>query len=80
MTVFKNFKWLDKYGDFDSAPWMRWFDKNYCDKCEAVVIQSLNGCNGYAWCELHNKCKFFQDMNDIPDSKQTIKMWLESEA
>lgn len=90
MTAFQNFKsmtidelaeWLDKYGDFDAAPWMEWFDKNYCNKCEGVnVTNGMYHTYEYAWCELHNKCKFFQDMNDVPDSKQTVKMWLESEV
>ena len=33
----------------------------------------------FAWCELNGKCKFFKDMDDIPDVKQIIKMWLESD-
>ena len=75
-------EWLDKHCDFDSALWWKYWDKNYCNKCESVVT----GTNvfGYplehAYCEINNNCRFFKDMDDIPDSKQIIKMWLESEC
>jgi hypothetical protein len=29
-------EWLDKYGNFDGAPWSIWFDENYCSKCETI--------------------------------------------
>lgn len=69
-------KWLDRYGSIDDAPWLDWWDKNYCNKC---VAESING-HEYAWCELNCKCKYFQDMKDIPNSEQVIKMWLELES
>lgn len=91
MTVFEsiNFKniddfteWLDKYKEQSFEPWECWFDENYCNKCKTVVKKDANGVeHEYAWCEFnHNKCKFFQDMEEIPYGKQVIKMWLESEA
>ena len=97
MTVFENFKsknidelaeWLDKHCEFDTAPWWRFWDKNYCNKCEPEIAYITNPNKDIdsdielecAWCELHHKCKFFQEMNDIPDIKQTIKMWLMSEC
>lgn len=90
MTVFEKIKsknidelaeWFNEYCDFDSAPWWEYWDENYCNKCEPITT----GTNvfGYllecASCEIIGKCKFFQDIKDIPDSKQVIKMWLESE-
>lgn len=90
MTVFENIKsknidelveWIDKYFAFDFSPYMKWWDKCYCDKCKPEVVDDpetgLEFCNAY--CELHDKCKYFQDMDDIPSVKETIKMWLESE-
>lgn len=90
MTVFENIKsknidelveWLDKYCNFESAPYMDWWDKNYCSKCEPEVVEDpdVGGeiCDMY--CELHDKCKYFEDMDDIPSVKECIKMWLESE-
>lgn len=91
MTVFDNFKsknidelaeWLSEHGMYDQAPWWRHWDKNYCNKCESinVYIPSLEKETECAWCEIHNKCKFFQDMSEIPSSKEIIKMWLLSEV
>lgn len=85
MTVFDNIKnkniddlvdWLDENFTCDNAPWWKWWDENYCSKCIAEIDNHENKC-GY--CELNGKCKYFQHLEDIPDSKQTIKMWLESE-
>lgn len=83
MTIYESLKagsidefveWLNKYV-VDDSPWIRWFDDNYCKKCDAVSYEG----DDYAWCERNNKCKFFQNMTDIPDNKQIIKMWLERE-
>ena len=91
MTVFENIKnksidelvdWLDKHCDFDSALWWKWWDENYCGKCEAIETESTN-VFGYtienAYCEHYGNCRFFKDMEKIPNSKQIIRMWLESE-
>lgn len=93
MTVFDNFKnknidelaeWLSEYGSYDQALYWRWWDKNYCDKCEGVMLKREDGGydheSEYAWCELNHKCKFFQEKNEIPSSKEIIKMWLLSEV
>lgn len=90
MKVFDKFKsknidelaeWLDKYSNFEYAPWMKWLEDTYCSKCPTEIgrfVDSDRDVN-FCWCELHNKCRFFSDMDSIPDSKQVIKMWLESE-
>ena len=91
MTIFDEIKsknidelaeWLDKHGAFDTAPWMQWYDDNYCSKCEpeTACVEGYHGENDFAWCELHGKCKFFEDLETIPDHKQTIKMWLQLES
>lgn len=74
-------EWLDEYGMFDDSPWMNWFDKNYCNNCESetVYVPAFKIEAQCSWCELHKKCKYFTDMNNIPDNKEIIKMWLESE-
>lgn len=91
MTIFEHIKsknieelskWLDEYGMYDGAPWSYWFDKSYCSKCESVIAPSPYSCNinsEYAWCELNNKCRYFEEMSHIPNNEQIIKMWLESE-
>ena len=92
MTVSELADWLDKYGQFDGSPWMDWFNEKYCSKCEPIKctikdsdkvgikplwIERLIECS---YCELEHKCKFFEELEDIPDNKETIKMWLMQEA
>ncbi len=95
MTAFENIhsknldelvEWLDKNGAYDNTPWEKWFDSNYCKKCEAVVAYMSDPCpdwsgeHEFAWCELNHKCKYFQDMSKIPNRNQVIRLWLESEV
>lgn len=91
MTVFENLKsmnidklseWIDKHGEFDNSPWIIQFDKNYCSKCESVKgrYEDSERELDFCWCEIYNKCKFFQDIDSVPDTKQMIKLWLESEV
>lgn len=103
MTIFESIKsknidefaeWLDKYGIYDDSPWNKWWDKNYCQKCEAVTIERkeyaritgwrnwYNYCGDIecAWCEINKKCKYFQDLDYIPDNEEIIKIWLKSES
>lgn len=90
MTQFERFKamnldeavgWLDEYGLFDSSPWMKWFDQKYCKNCPSIKCKYEDGIRQFpaSWCELYDKCKFFPDMPDVPDNKDIIRMWLESE-
>lgn len=83
MTVYESFhnksidelaEWMNK-NIVDDSPWVFWWDNKYCNKCDGVSFEGQE----YGLCELHNKCKFFQDMDGIPDNKQIIKMWLERE-
>ena len=86
MTVFEKFQsknidelieWLDEYCVFDYAPWMKWYDETYCKNCEPEIRDRTE----YAWCELNdNKCKYFQDMDRLPNNKQVIRLWLERES
>ena len=84
MTIEELTDWIDKYGQFDDSPWMKWFDKTYCKNCESIKRHSkqcgYNTETSYAYCELHDNCKFFPDIEYIPDNKDIIKMWLETEA
>lgn len=94
MTVFESFKannidelaeWLDKnISCIDETPWIKWWDNNYCNKCESEIVRTPYFLGGEreqecGWCELNDKCKYFQHLDDIPDNKYVIKLWLESE-
>ena len=70
--------WLDEHCTLENSPWIDWFDKTYCKNCEPET--SFDGEMEFSWCESHNNCRFFQDKNDIPDIKEIIRMWLESEC
>lgn len=91
MTVFDSIKnksidelvlWLDTHGEHDGSPWYEWYNANYCKKCKPEIgyMFKTERALEFAWCEIHRKCRYFQNMNDVPDSKQIIKMWLESEV
>lgn len=75
-------EWLDKYGMFDNSPWMMWFDQQYCKNCEDIMCKYENGKREFpcSFCELNGNCKFFPDLDEVPDNKMIIKMWLESEV
>ena len=90
MTVFDCIKnknideladWINEHFAFDNAPYWHFWDENYCNKCES--IETGTNVFGYplmqAYCELTNNCRFFKDKKGIPNDKQIIKMWLESE-
>ena len=89
MTVDQFAAWLDEYGRFDGAPWIKWFEESYCDNCpsETTYVTDCTGEYDYqvececTWCEVNfDKCRFFPDMTETPCGKDMIKMWLESEV
>lgn len=68
--------------DTYDSPWLRWWNENYCCKCEPITVNAdyLNRDIECCWCELNdNKCKYFPEQNVIPGTKQIIGMWLEQE-
>lgn len=87
LTVDEFAEWLDEHGQFDGSPWMDWFNETYCKKCESIKCK-INSTNigitplypdreiDCAYCELEHKCKFFENLEDVPDNKEVIKMWL----
>ena len=80
MNIDKLVEWLDKYGNFEESPWMKWFGDTYCNniKCpaEKVYVKDYGREMKFGWCELNGKCKFFPEFEDIPSNKEIIKMWL----
>lgn len=75
-------EWLDEYLAFDDVPHMQWFDRKYCRNCPSIMCHYENSERELpcSWCEIHGKCKFFQEMDEVPENKEIIKMWLESEV
>lgn len=73
--------WLDDHGEFDGSPWLSWWNDTYCKKCDPVMgrYADSNKDMEFSWCELNDGCRFFPEKEFVPDMKQIIKMWLESE-
>lgn len=93
MSIDEFAEWLDKNCMFDNSPWMNYFNEKYCEKCESIKCKyteadeklgitpfSHSGEIECAYCELENKCRFFQELDDVPSNIEMIKMWLEKEA
>lgn len=75
-------KWLDKIAIVES-PWMNMFDSLYCKKCEPIMChyeETPEHEFPCAYCELENKCRYFPDMDRVPNNEDIIKMWLERDV
>ena len=91
MTVFEKIKemnidefakWFDKHCTHDDDPCIKWWNDIYCSQCETVMAR-YDGSDRdmeFAWCEIYGKCRFFQDMEETPNTLEMTKLWLESEA
>lgn len=66
----------------DDSPWIVWFNKKYCENCETIRSYARIPDIYYdsTYCEVNGNCRYFQDKDDIPDSKEMIELWLESEG
>jgi hypothetical protein len=92
MSIDELAEWLDKNGTFDNSPWLNSFNEKYCEKCESIectyaeaeekldVTPYFGHTIKCAYCELEKNCRFFPGLDDVPDNKEMIKMWLEEEA
>ena len=86
MNIDQLVDWLDENGHHN-AIWWKWFEGKYCDNCDTITTL-ISDCDGEEtsrpfvcfYCEENDKCSFFPDMDNVPDSKETIKLWLEAEA
>ena len=81
MSVEELSKWIDTHGQFDNGPWITWFDQKCCKNCEDIKCKYEDGEREFpcSYCELNGNCKFFPDLDEVPDNKMIIKMWLETE-
>ena len=91
MTVFEKIKSMNinEFADYlnecwihDNDPSMEWWNEKYCNNCESVnaYFEYINREMECAWCEINGeKCKFFPEFVTTPNSKEIIKLWLESE-
>ena len=82
MSIEELTEWLDEYGQFDTAPWMFWFDRKYCKNCDPIMCHYEDSTHEFpcAWCELNDGCKFLPDAKETPSNKEIIKMWLKADC
>lgn len=84
-------KWIASFGNHDDSPWMNWFDKTYCQKCESEIVtkEESEAKLGFqflylnktecSYCEVYKECRFFPNRL-TPDIEEIIKMWLDQEV
>lgn len=83
MTIEEMTQWFEENFDCDDSPWIKAFDDKYCKNCEVVKGK----CKDYycdemifTYCELFDKCRYFEDEDSCPSDKLMIKLWLNGEV
>lgn len=84
-------EFLDCNGMWDNSPWLNWWDKQYCSKCDTVELTNcqakellgiespFEGVNLVgSFCEVYKKCRYTDDHE--PTSKEIIEAWLNSQC
>ena len=81
MSIHELAEWLDENGMYDNSPWVLWWDKTYCQQCEPIVgwVSDFNRECKCAYCEAYANCRFFTNMDKVPNNKEIIEMWLNTE-
>ena len=81
MNIDEFAEWFDKNCSHDGDPCITWWDNTYCKNCHGVIghYDDSDREIEFAWCELYGKCRFFQDIDHVPNTLDITKMWLESE-
>lgn len=71
--------WLASFNLIEDSPWLQWFDKTYCKRCQRISgrIEGGHYDHLFAPCEFGvNECPF--GVADLED-KELIKLWLDAE-
>lgn len=83
MTIEEMAQWFEKNFDCDDTPWINSFNEKYCKNCELVKGKCKDyHCNEmiFTYCELFDKCRYFEDEEGCPSDKLMIKLWLNGEV
>lgn len=91
MTVFEKIKsmdinefakWFSENCVHDGDPVITWWDNKYCKNCESEIVHVIEDGREMecAWCEVHDKCRYFTHMDKTPEFDEITKLWLESES
>lgn len=84
MTIEEMAQWFEKNFDcYDTTPWINTFNEKYCKNCE-IVKGKCKDYHGneriFTYCELFDKCRYFEDEDGCPSNKLMIKLWLNGEV
>lgn len=82
MNIDEFAEWFNDHCSHDTDPCVEWWNNTYCKNCnpELGTIEGTQTPLEFAWCELHKKCRFFPNMECIPDSLEMTKIWLKSKS
>ena len=89
MTVQELAKFLDSVHDYDSSPWISYFQKEFCDKCEPIIATAPGSWSfepekeyEFAPCELINEDGTHNNPCGYANCKtvELVKLWLNSEV
>ena len=83
--------WIDTTLPFGGdEPWNKWFDEEYCKKCETIKAFPNVFYNPYSpyspkeidcsFCELNGYCRFFPYGGAAIETRDIIEMWLNREV
>ena len=78
MNIDEFAEWFSKNCSHDTDPCITWWNDTYCKNCGDSDDSNVEF--KYSWCELNGNCKFFQNMDHVPNPVEMVKLWLESEA
>ena len=82
MTINDMAEFFDDKWSYDYDPAIEWWDDTYCSKCESVkrYVDVVDREMDFAWCEVNGVCKYFPELDEVPNRKRIMKLWLESEV
>ena len=72
---------LHSIDSFEDSPYIESWDNKYCSQCESIICTYANSDRKIpcSFCELEGYCKFFPDLDHIPDYADMIRLWLAEE-
>lgn len=73
-------KFLNTLG-FDGTPWVEWFNRKYCNKCEGVKakVDYDDNEHEFSYCELEHKCHYVDD-DSWEDPLTNVLNWLKDDS
>ena len=92
MSIEELAEWLDNNGMVDNSPWLEDFNNKYCANCKPIMCkyedaEKIVGFKPFyddevecAYCEIYNKCRYFESRDEVPEGVEIVKLWLNEEV